>query len=281
LKKGAMSEQKVVKVFKPKDYETEFNPEAYLQFYYSSKALDDGTRLSLFALPMFAYMIQAKVPENLRQSLIDIGAGPTVYSAISFRDVVKRVYLTDYVEKSLTMLDDWLYQRTPFSWERAIHVIARTEGLHLKNDKEVNAVEEKARKLVENGGIFKADVHTKNVLILNNDQQKPKDQTYDIAVSVFCLESACSTHDEYKQALKNIIALINPGGYLILGSVIDDVIYNSGLSLVGDSKLFTLLDLDEEFIVKSMEENGMDLTTLKSYSLNNDGVAFFMIAKNS
>jgi SAM-dependent methyltransferase len=274
-----MSEQKF-KIFNPKDYETEFNPEAYLHFYYSSKALDDGTRLSLFSLPMFAYMIQAKIPEDKRQSLIDIGAGPTVYSAISFRNVVKRVYLTDYVEKSLTMLDDWLYQRTPFSWKRAIHVIARTEGVHLKNDKEVNEAEEKARKLVENGGIFKADVHTKDVLILNDDQ-KPKDKMFDIAVSVFCLESACSTHDEYKQALKNIISLIRPGGYLILGSVIDDVMYNSGLSLVGDSKLFTLLDLDEDFIENAMDENGMDLTTMHKYSLDNDGVAFFMIAKNS
>lgn len=90
-----------------------------------SKALDDGTRLSLFALPMFAYYIQARIPEESRQSLIDIGAGPTVYSAISFRDVVKRVYLTDYVEKSLTMLDDWLYQRTQFNWKKAIQVIAR------------------------------------------------------------------------------------------------------------------------------------------------------------
>lgn len=80
--------------------------------------------------------------------------------------------------------------------------------MHLKNDKEVNAVEEKARKIVLNGGIFKADVHNKNVLILNNDEKKPKDVTYDIAVSVFCLESACSTHDEYKKALANIVSLI-------------------------------------------------------------------------
>ena len=56
--------------------------------------------------------------------------------------------------------------------------------------------------------------------------------------------------------------------------------YNSGMSLVGDSKLFSLLDLNEDFIEKAMNDCGMDLTTLQKYSLNNDGVAFFMIAKN-
>lgn len=94
-------------------------------FSFFSKALDDGTRLSLFALPMFAHIIHQRLPKDKRISLIDIGAGPTVYSAISFRNVVERVYLTDYVEKSLTMLEDWLYERTPFSWEKAIRVIAR------------------------------------------------------------------------------------------------------------------------------------------------------------
>lgn len=80
---------------------------------------------------MFAHIIAKRLPEDKRVSLIDIGAGPTVYSAISFRNVVKRVYLTDFVDKSLTMLDDWLYQRTPFSWEKAIRVIARYKLLFL------------------------------------------------------------------------------------------------------------------------------------------------------
>ena len=77
--------------------------------------------------------------------------------------------------------------------------------MHLKNDKDINAVEEQARKVVENGGIFKADVHLKDILILSD--QEPTDKTYDIAVSVFCLESACSTHDEYKKALNNIVSI--------------------------------------------------------------------------
>lgn len=74
--------------------------------------------------------------------------------------------------------------------------------------------------------------------------------------------------------------LLKPGGYLVLGSVIDDVIYNSGVSLVGDSKLFSLLDLSEEFIEEQFETNGMNMSTIHKYSLPNDGVAFFLIAKH-
>ena len=76
---------------------------------------------------MFAHIIRQKLPADKRVSLIDVGAGPTIYSAISFRDVVQRVYLTDYVDKSLTMLEDWLYARTSFTWEKAIKVIARLD----------------------------------------------------------------------------------------------------------------------------------------------------------
>ncbi|KAE9552751.1 hypothetical protein FO519_004013 [Halicephalobus sp. NKZ332] len=255
------------KIFQPKDYEKEFDPEAYLQFYYSSKALDDGTRLSLFSLPMFAHIIHQKLPANKRVSLIDIGAGPTIYSAISFRDIVQRIYLTDYVDKSLTMLEDWLYARTSFNWEKAIKVIARTEGVHLKNDKEVNEIEEQTRRTVENGGIYKADVRTKDVLLLNSKDPKPKDKQFDIVVSVFCLESACSTHEEYVSSLKNVLSLLQPGGYLILGSVIDDVIYNSGFSQVGDSKLFSLLNLSEEFIEEQFVKEHMNMESLHKYAI--------------
>uniref|UniRef100_A0A7E4W5J0 NNMT/PNMT/TEMT family protein n=1 Tax=Panagrellus redivivus TaxID=6233 RepID=A0A7E4W5J0_PANRE len=275
-----MAAEKKLRVFQPKDYESEFDPEAYLHFYYSSKSLDDGTRLSLFALPMFAHMIRARVPEEKRQSLIDVGAGPTVYSAISFREIVKRVYLTDYVDKSLTMLDDWMTQRTLFSWEKAIRVIARTEGTHIGTEKDVNAIEEQARKVVEAGGIYKADVRKPEVVLPTDGLPAPVDQLFDVMVSVFCLESACATHDEYVESLNNMLRLLRPGGYFVLGSVIDDVIYNSGLSLVGDSKLFSLLNLNEEFIEDTLVAAGMNISTLHKYSLSNDGVAFFLIAKN-
>lgn len=64
-----------------------------------SESMENGTRLSLFALPTFAYTIANAHPERKGWTLADIGAGPTVYSAICFRDVVDRAYLADYLGK--------------------------------------------------------------------------------------------------------------------------------------------------------------------------------------
>jgi predicted nicotinamide N-methyase len=68
-----------------------------------SEAIDggDGVRLSLFALPLFASLIRrdtaaaAAVPLRL----LDIGAGPTIYSALCFREVASEVWLSDYLPR--------------------------------------------------------------------------------------------------------------------------------------------------------------------------------------
>ena len=62
------------------------------------------------------------------------------------------------------------------------------------------------------------------------------------------------------------LSLLRPGGYLILGSVIDDVIYNSGISQVGDSKLFSLLNLSEEFIEELFAKEHMNMASLHKYA---------------
>lgn len=76
----------------------------------------------------------------------------------------------------------------------------------MKNDKEVYEVENETRKVVENGGIFKADVRKNGVLILNQNDPKLPDESFDIIVSVFCLESACANHEEYILSLENIVS---------------------------------------------------------------------------
>uniref|UniRef100_A0AC35TXT1 NNMT/PNMT/TEMT family protein n=1 Tax=Rhabditophanes sp. KR3021 TaxID=114890 RepID=A0AC35TXT1_9BILA len=267
-----------VMMFTAKDYDTEFDAAAYLKFYYSDEAMQSGTRLSLFALPMFAHIIKDSLPDPKdRQSFIDVGSGPTVYSALCFRDVVERIYLTDYVDHSLEILDSWVNQRDDFNWESVIKIITRTEGAMPPNKATLKQVEDDARKCVQKGGILRADVHTKD--ICNWEESGSKERVFDILCSVFCLESACETYQQYKQCIHRMSNLIRNGGRLIIGSVIEERLYTSGVSKSGKSTIFSLLNLTRAFIMECLEEAGMDMTTFKEYCLENQGVLFLMVTK--
>uniref|UniRef100_A0A0N5B1T2 NNMT/PNMT/TEMT family protein n=1 Tax=Strongyloides papillosus TaxID=174720 RepID=A0A0N5B1T2_STREA len=267
-------------VFTADDYETEFDAEAYLKFYYSEEAMETGTRLSLFALPMFAHIIKNSIPDpKKRCTLIDIGAGPTVYSALCFRDVVEKIYLTDYVDQSLNILNNWKNKTSDFDWKSVIRIIKRTEGGVPLVGNEFDEIEEKARDCVRKGGILKVDVHQNE--ICNWKEYGIDESQFDVLVSVFCLESACSNYDEYKKCLQRLADIIKPGGKMILGSVIEDNVYNSGVnSKSGKSTIFTLLHLTQEFIKECLENVGMNMNTYKEYLLNSEGVLFLMISKN-
>lgn len=52
----------------------------------------------------------------------------------------------------------------------------------------------------------------------NNQTIVPKQ--FDVVTSIFCLEYASETKNEYKRAVKNAIKLIKPGGYLVQGGVL-------------------------------------------------------------
>ncbi|CAI4230517.1 unnamed protein product [Auanema sp. JU1783] len=253
----------------PADYLTSFNPDAYLQHYFSKDSIEDGTRVSLFALPVFAHLMKQSMAPEERQTLLDVGAGPTVYTALCFRDVVNEVYLSDYVEKNLEILNEWVTQKgNIIDWFPTLRVIKRTEGGPPFTDKELSECENAARKLVKAGGILFANVHENPTVPMLRNMQ------VDILVTIFTLESACRTYEQYVESLGNTVAHLRSGGRLVLGSVLEDDSYNSGKQVI-----FHLLNLTEENILNALEAVGMNLESIKKYVLQDEGVMFLMITK--
>ena len=112
-------------VYQPQDYTREWDDRAYLEQYYSGDAVSCGMRLCLFALPNFFEVLRQTLPDDRRVSLIDVGAGPTIFSAVAARHLVRQVWLADYVRANLERLDDWLHARDDFDWRPVIKVIAK------------------------------------------------------------------------------------------------------------------------------------------------------------
>nr|CDJ89991.1 Methyltransferase domain containing protein [Haemonchus contortus] len=254
--------------YKPEDYEKEFDPDAYLNHYFARESIEDGTRMSLFALPVFAHIMLQSMPPSERETLLDIGAGPTVYTALCFRDTVKTIYLSDFLEKNLDVLRKWRNNDSTYNWKPTIRVIKRTEGGMLLSDAEMNDIEAKARAAVKRGGILYANVHEDPVVPDLNDCQ------VDIVVSIFTLESACQTYLQYCQCVQNIVKRLRSGGRLVIGSVLGDESYNSGNQVI-----FSLLSLTEQQIMNALGRAGIDLDSMKKYVLDEDGVIFLMAIK--
>ncbi|CAL2035947.1 unnamed protein product [Caenorhabditis brenneri] len=255
-------------VLLPEDYTKKFDPDAYLQFYFSQDAIEDGTRISLFALPVFAQLMLQTMRPHERETLLDIGAGPTVYSALCFRDVSKKIHLSDYVDRNLDVLRKWVRREETINWVPTIKVIKRTEGGPVPTEAVCEEVEEKARGLVKSGGIHFANVHEK-VVVPDLEGQK-----VDILVSIFTLESACRNYEEYCNCVQNMMRNLRSGGRFVLGSVLEDDEYNSGTQTI-----FHLLNLREQMILDALAASGLDVENAKKYVLDGEGVMFLMATK--
>jgi len=154
----------------------------------------------------------------------------------------------------------------------AIQKVASFEG---KFNRNIAEIEEKARKLVHKGGIHPVNVHDNPVMGASSSSKH-----FDILVTVFCLESASSSLEQYRHAMGNTLELLRPGGYFVLGTLIGHDAYNAGMCMGAKSaKFFTILNLSEEFVMGCLKEFGMDTETAKKLSLEDEGVLFLMVKK--
>ncbi|VDP44813.1 unnamed protein product [Heligmosomoides polygyrus] len=185
-----------------------------------------------------------------------------------FRDTVNTVYLSDYLEQNLQVLRQWRNNSSAYDWKPTIKVIKRSEGCSPATDEELNETEEKARAAVKRGGIMYANVHDSPVV------PGLKDRQVDILVTIFTLESACQTYQEYRQCILNVVRQLRSGGRIVIGSVLEDDSYNSG-----NQVMFSLLSLTEHQILDALGSAGIDLDSVKKYVLNDDGVLFLMATK--
>uniref|UniRef100_A0A914W3V5 Uncharacterized protein n=1 Tax=Plectus sambesii TaxID=2011161 RepID=A0A914W3V5_9BILA len=263
----ASNQEEATAIHTSDDYIRLFNPNAYLDHFYSNEATKDGTRLSLFALPVFARVIYHESPPGERLTLLDVGAGPTIYVALSFRETVEKIWLSDYVERNLHELRDWASKKSTFDWSGVIHSVARSEGSLPVDRQKTELMQEETRRKVNAGGVLHCDVHQPAVLT----DRGTAPATYDVVVSIFCLESACDNFESYCRAMRNIVSLVKPGGRFILGSVIEDHYYQ-----FGRCNRFELLYLTEEEIMSALDQAGIDVSTVRKYLLEEDGAAMIM-----
>lgn len=228
---------------------SEFRTEAYLEDFYT-KVDEPAMQMVLKFLPN----IVARIGPIHR--LLDFGAGPTIHVAASFRDQADEIYLADYLPQNRRELEAWRDQKSGFDWTIPLRMILTQEG---RSWTELPTMQPLTRQKVRS--IHHCDCFADPVL----DAPKELLGTFDVLVTIFCIEYCCNTYDEYKESIKRISEQIKPGGYFIMGGVLEETWCSFG------GRKFTCLYLTEKMMLDALDEAGIRISDDKKcimYQIN-------------
>ncbi|EPB76531.1 NNMT/PNMT/TEMT family protein [Ancylostoma ceylanicum] len=175
-----------------------FDPAAYLESFYKTASEDTAMQIVLFFLPGILY----RLPRTVRTAL-DLGAGPTVYIPIAMRSQAVQMFTSDYARVNRDVLQSWIEDKSAFDWSNVCRWISNIEAAA----EEPAVMQQKARE--------KVDAVLETILI-------------QLVSTIFCLEYSCETLEAYNRAVRGACSLIEDGGYLMQGGVMDATSYNFG-----------------------------------------------------
>ncbi|KAM9299367.1 nicotinamide N-methyltransferase-like [Gastrophryne carolinensis] len=226
-------------------YVEEFNPVVYLQTFYDVKNRNPFEEWTTFALKV---LHDTFIPGYIEgDTLIDVGSGPVIYHLISACEVFNNIIASDLLEGNMTELRKWLNNEPDsFDWTPYIKKVCEMEGNR-------QSCEEKAEKLRSKvKQVIKCDV------LKNNIFEPLTLAPADCLLCCLCLEAPCKDMDSFCNVLKKFRDLINPGGHLIVMSMLNSKGYCVG------QKRFNVLYMTEEALVKAFKDAEYEILEMKS-----------------
>uniref|UniRef100_A0A0N4Z9A8 NNMT/PNMT/TEMT family protein n=1 Tax=Parastrongyloides trichosuri TaxID=131310 RepID=A0A0N4Z9A8_PARTI len=232
-------------LYSAKEHDEKFNPQEYLEGFYKTAKEDVAMQIVLFFLPGILY----RLPPHIENAL-DLGAGPTVYVPIAMRNRVQNIFTSDYAKANREELVRWITKdKNSFNWSNVCEWISSIEANLESFEKMQDDARDKIRAVLEVNVFY--DYPIKNVYYeVKNNTIIPKQ--FDLVTTVFCLEYATETQNDYEKVVRNTIGLIKIGGYLLQGGVLEANEYSFG------ETRFKCFHLRHEVLLKTLKENGME-----------------------
>ncbi|XP_067827107.1 nicotinamide N-methyltransferase-like [Heptranchias perlo] len=248
-------------------YEEKFNSRIYLETYYlfPSGHLQEGEYLPFF----LKNMVKAFSSGPKIHTLLEIGCGPCLHSALCASEYVEEIVVTDYVSNNRREIELWL-QNDPgaFDWSPFTKFVCELEG----NRKQWAEKEKKLRDSIKQ--VLMCDIHQSNPLY-------PVElEPVDCLLTSLCLEAACKDKTAYCNALRNVTSLLKPGGVLIMAGVLNETFYKV------NEYVFSCLTFDRVFLEKALKEVGYEIEQFETFTgpdksvntLSDFEAAFFLVA---
>ena len=233
-----------------KDYVSDFDCKTYLEMFYStitgSEYEDSLPQYALDCLYEFFIKYQNEWDKSTA-SLLEFGGGPVISYIITAVPFVKEITFAAYTEEERKEVQLWkdngdgAHDWSPF-FQYIVNKLEQTEG--------EDALKEREELLRSKLNIIPCDITQDHPL-------GACESKFDIIWTSLCLEAACPSYEQYKLAVKKLVAMLKPKGFLLMHVVVEETFY-----IVGQVKwkcLFLKLDQIEE----ALKEAGLKVVELK------------------
>ena len=205
--------------------------------------------------------------------VLDYGCGPNPMFASSLSPVAKDIVLAEFDESHRQFLEDWLTEK-PGTHDWSFYFQYIRDQQKKRNGIGAEVTEEDVRKKIS--AIVPCDIQHE---FISKEHEGP----YDIALSSLCLEAACKNMAQYNEAMKKLVSLVKPGGYVLIFSTIRENA-DVGYYFVKNVKFFDLA-LQRKCVLEAMQSTGLTLLQeetfqcLPSDTHNTDYLSFFVMQK--
>jgi len=204
----------------------------YLNHFFSWWSVEDDF--------LFNFLHAAFESIEPKESLIDVGAGPTIYQLISARNKINHITCAEYLQENLEEIKKWRdADPDAFNWDRHFQYC-----LSLEKQAYSKSIAEMKRSLRSKLKEFVFCDLTKVPPIPGSSK------TFDVVTAHFLVECISKNDTELEASFQKLTSLIAPNGYLIMSFVRNANKYDVG------NLAFYIYQLDEDKCSSIVEKTG-------------------------
>jgi hypothetical protein len=170
----------------------------------------------------------------------EFGFGTNIYPLIAAAPRVKEIHFSDYLEANLQEVRRWVEgHQDAFDWSPFVRLTLELES----GTCSPAALERR-----------EAEIRRRITRVMRCDASRAPaievPSRYEVIVTNFCAESAAKSHVQWRGFLRNIAALLAPGGRLLLSALKGATCYSVG------PRVFPAVNIDESDLIDVLLESG-------------------------
>jgi hypothetical protein len=222
----------------------QWRAEDYYRFYYR----DGIVRDERITLDFHLRVLRAQ--GGRFEHALDYGCGPTLHNAIAVAPYVERLDMADWRPDNLASVAKWAAGRPDASrWHHFTRYILECEGEPTPRALQIAGREKLARRAIAR--LLPTDA--RRVHPLGSDHVA----RYDLLVTGYCIDCISDDQAIWRAAMRNVLALVKPGGTLLL-----DALWRCRSYQVEDT-WFPSANVDVDDLRDCLVENGFERSSLE------------------
>ena len=226
-------------------YHEEFDSKEYIDLVYTSPVgnqyTDNGFMFRWEQLFKFFRKYNRKW-NNKTARMLEFGGGPVITPLISAAPYVDQITFAAYLENERKEVELWKHRKEgAHDWSSHFKYVVN-EVENIAGNDAWREREEMLRNRIS--VIVPCDA-------LGNDPLPIKQEPFEIISTSICLEAACTSYLQYKEAVKRLIGLLKPGGFSLMAVPERTTFYKVG------KNRWPSLHLTFEEVKEALAEAGM------------------------